>query len=156
MWEPLSSRYVLVNLWLNIILYSVLFAASIGFRWLPPFENLTGYLSVATAIFAFLIPAMTTWGFMSDKKKRFSLREQDISFSSGIFVHRLVTQPMLRVQHVELTRGPIERKAGLASLQVFSAGGSSHTFTIPGLPVEKAKQIRQFILSHGDLTQHDK
>ena len=65
-----------------------------------------------------------------------------------------MSQPITRIQHIELKRGPIERKVGLARLQVFSAGGEMHTFEIPGLPLETAQQLRQFILQHKDMVKH--
>jgi membrane protein YdbS with pleckstrin-like domain len=64
----------------------------------------------------------------------------------------LSCQPILRVQHVEVKRGPFDRWAGLAKLQVFSAGGEMHTFEIPGLPLERAQRIRQYILDHKDVS----
>ena len=60
----------------------------------------------------------------------------------------------MRIQHIEIERGPLERSAGLATLQVFSAGGAHHTFEIPGLTYEKAIELRQFILNHKDVSQN--
>lgn len=94
------------------------------------------------------------YSYFADPKKLYALREQDISYQSGLIFAKTVSQPILRVQHVELKRGPIERNVGLASLQVFSAGGAIHTFEIPGLDYENAEKIRQYILSHKDLNQH--
>lgn len=92
---------------------------------------------------------------LADPKKRYALREQDISYQSGLVFRKTVSQPILRVQHVELKRGPIDRKVGLANLQVFSAGGAMHTFEIPGLAVDTAEDIRQFILAHKDISLHE-
>ncbi|WOH36338.1 PH domain-containing protein [Thalassotalea fonticola] len=91
---------------------------------------------------------------LADPKKRYALREQDISYQSGLVFRKTVSQPILRVQHVELKRGPVDRKVGLANLQVFSAGGAMHTFEIPGLDFETAEDIRQFILAHKDINLH--
>ncbi|WNC68674.1 PH domain-containing protein [Thalassotalea nanhaiensis] len=91
---------------------------------------------------------------LADPKKRYAIREHDISYQSGLVFRKTVSQPILRVQHVELKRGPIDRKVGLANLQVFSAGGAMHTFEIPGLDVETAENMRQFILAHKDINLH--
>lgn len=88
--------------------------------------------------------------YLADQQKKYALRELDLHFTSGLIFRKTVSQPILRIQHVELKRGPIDRKVGLAKLQVFSAGGAMHTFEIPGLPVEDAEAIRQFIISHKD------
>jgi len=96
----------------------------------------------------------TLYSAKADVNKFYSVREQDISYCSGLFFKKTVTQPITRIQHVELKRGPIDRKIGLAKLQVFSAGGALHTFEIPGLLVTEAETLRQFILSHKDSQQH--
>jgi len=96
----------------------------------------------------------TFYKALADVRKFYGLREQDISFTSGVIFKKTVSQPILRIQHVELKRGPIDRKIGLASLQVFSAGGAMHTFEIPGLKLDDAESIRQFILSHKDANHH--
>ncbi len=45
--------------------------------------------------------------------------------------------PYVRVQHVDTTRGPVERAIGLASVVVYTAGTRGADITIPGLrPVE--------------------
>jgi membrane protein YdbS with pleckstrin-like domain len=86
--------------------------------------------------------------------KNYTLRELDLHYASGLFFKKVVSQPITRIQHIELKRGPIERKVGLATLQVFSAGGDMHTFQIPGLPIDTAQQLRQFILQHKDVVKH--
>ncbi|XQW84035.1 PH domain-containing protein [Thalassotalea piscium] len=88
--------------------------------------------------------------YFADQQKKYALRELDLHFSSGLIFRKTVSQPILRIQHVELKRGPVERKVGLAKLQVFSAGGAMHTFEIPGLTLKEAEAIRQFIISHKD------
>jgi len=105
----------------------------------------------AVAILGFLF---TWYSHAYDQAKSYALRELDLHYASGLFFQKVVSQPITRIQHIELKRGPIERKVGLATLQVFSAGGEMHTFQIPGLPVETAQQLRQFILQHKDVVKH--
>ncbi|WP_343856265.1 PH domain-containing protein [Aliiglaciecola litoralis] len=92
--------------------------------------------------------------FITLPYKRYCLREHDLHFASGLVFRKIVSQPILRIQHVELKRGPIERLFNLATLQVFSAGGASHTFEIPGLNKETADRIRYFLLTHKDTLQN--
>ena len=54
--------------------------------------------------------------------------------------------PVRRMQHVDLSRGPIERLFGLATLVVFTAGNEGSAFRVPGLPVELAKELRERIV----------
>ena len=54
-----------------------------------------------------------------------------------------------RVQHVEVTSGPLQRKFGLASLKFFTAGGSSVDLKIEGLLRDDAENLKEFILRRG-------
>jgi len=92
--------------------------------------------------------------YFADKQKFYALREQDLSYMSGLIFKKTVTQPILRIQHIELKQGPIDRKLKLANIQAFSAGGATHTFEIPGLEIKKAEALRQFVLDHKDMNNH--
>ncbi len=95
------------------------------------------------------------FGIFSDKARGYAVREQDISCYYGVIFKKIITQPLLRLQHIELKRGPVERKVGLATIQVFSAGGALHTFELPGLSLQHAEQLRQFMLDHKDVSVHE-
>jgi membrane protein YdbS with pleckstrin-like domain len=155
--EALSPRYAKSNRYIN--LFSMAFIISILFivkfqRFIPLSTEASDVLSFIIFSIAFVGFISTVYTIMADKRKFYSLREQDLNYRSGVIFSKTVSQPMLRIQHVELKRGPIDRKTGLAKLQVFSAGGAMHTFEIPGLPLETAESIRQFILDHKDVNQH--
>ena len=69
----------------------------------------------------------------------------------GILFHEERLVPVRRMQHVDLTRGPIERLFGLATLVVFTAGNEGSAFRVPGLSVAEAQALRDRILrARGD------
>jgi membrane protein YdbS with pleckstrin-like domain len=155
--EPLAHVYGVSNRCISIFLTLFIIAVLLIVQ-LQSFNTLSSdtsdvvsNLMMGVALIGFI---STIYIGLSDKRKLYSLREQDLSYQSGLIFRKTVSQPMLRIQHVELKRGPIDRKIGLAKLQVFSAGGAMHTFEIPGLPIEKAESIRQFILDHRDVNHH--
>ena len=55
--------------------------------------------------------------------------------------------PFNRIQHAEVTQGPIERMFELSVLRVFTAGGSASDIAIPGIRPDEAHRIKEFILS---------
>ncbi|WP_334064589.1 PH domain-containing protein [Alteromonas genovensis] len=152
---PVSKKYRTINLGVcSTVTVLLLGALSVAkhqpwFRVPNDLHNAYPYACLVIFTLGFL---WFTYHFFADKKVRFAVREQDVSKESGLFFRQLSCQPILRVQHVELKRGPLDRWAGLASLQVFSAGGEMHTFEIPGLEIDEANQIRQFILDHKDVS----
>lgn len=150
----LSPKYRTINLSLGAfwggLFLSIIFIGSRGWFFELPEEGITAsYVAYGIVSFFTLWYLLHHW--FADPIKTYALREHDINFESGLIFRKLVSQPLLRIQHIEIKRGPIERKAGLATLQVFSAGGISHTFVIPGLEHEHAIKLRQFILDHKDL-----
>lgn len=85
------------------------------------------------------------FGYLSYFKKKYALREKDVSYRRGIIFHSITTIPLSRIQHSELMRGPLDRFLGLSSVKIYTAGGSSSDITIPGLSVETAEKVREFI-----------
>jgi uncharacterized protein len=148
--ENLSEKYAQINLLVHAIVISIIVLILCVIRFQPFFQLpdlLETFLNYFIAFVAIVLGLLIGfYSYVADKRKTYALREQDLSFSSGLIFRKTITQPILRIQHIELKRGPVERKVGLATLQVFSAGGVSHTFEIPGLPHKRAGQLRQFIL----------
>ncbi|EAR11603.1 putative unknown membrane associated protein [Polaribacter irgensii 23-P] len=79
------------------------------------------------------------------KKRKYAVREKDISYKKGVLLQSLTTVPFNRIQHVEIDQGPIARYFGFVSLSVFTAGDSSDDLKVPGLLKEEAEQIKEFI-----------
>ncbi|WP_371375282.1 PH domain-containing protein [Thalassotalea aquiviva] len=154
--QPLSKKFAPTNRLLNLISILLIAVAILGLLYQPIIPIAKGIDNILHWILWLLCSLgilFTYLLYLADLKKSYALREQDISFRSGLIFEKTVSQPILRVQHVELRRGPIDRKIGLANLQVFSAGGALHTFEIPGLEYQTAEDIRQFILSHKDVNE---
>lgn len=157
-YTPLSRIYVKVNLMCRLVFWLILVSLLLLLYWqpwLPLPQHLELYLpelQLATGTFGLLTSA---YGVIADKKKGYAIREHDFSYRSGVIFKSVVSQPILRIQHVEIKHGPIDRHFGLASLDIFSAGGSMYTFSIPGLPEEKALEIRSYVLTHSDIAAND-
>ncbi len=111
---------------------------------------LWGPVSVAFSVLTMAGLLMAVYRRLADPRKAYALRDHDLSFRSGVWFVSVVTQPIARIQHVELTQGPLERRYDLANVLAFSAGGQQHTFAIPGLKRSEAERLRQFILQHRD------
>ncbi|GHE87840.1 PH domain-containing protein [Thalassotalea profundi] len=151
--QPLAPIYPKVRLALTASIFSILLIIGVlilNQPIIPLPDNATPIIHNILLMIAILAVVILIYIYFADQKKSYALRELDLHFTSGLVFRKTVSQPILRIQHVELKRGPIDRKVGLAKLQVFSAGGALHTFEIPGLPVEDAESIRQFIISHKD------
>ncbi|MBU3994865.1 MAG: PH domain-containing protein [Actinobacteria bacterium] len=69
------------------------------------------------------------------------LREDDLLFRKGIMFERVVAVPYGRLQLVDVTRGPLLRALGLASLKFVTASAATGV-NLPGLRREDAESLR--------------
>jgi len=86
------------------------------------------------------------WPLISVPKKGYAIRDKDILYKSGVFWRTVTAIPFNRIQHVEKSSTPLDRKFNLASLQLYTAGGSGGDLQIHGLPARVAEKLRVFIL----------
>jgi membrane protein YdbS with pleckstrin-like domain len=153
--QPISPKYRIINIAINVFFTCIALAVVLILKlelFFPAPEFIEHTSPLIVGVILGLGGLMAIYHFFADPIIQYAVREQDVHFQAGLFFRKLVSQPILRIQHIELKRGPIERKAGLATLQVFSAGGMSHTFEIPGLEYDKAVALRKFIIDHKDLS----
>jgi len=79
------------------------------------------------------------------RKRSYALRERDLTYKKGWIFSSMITIPFNRIQHTEISRGPIERKYELSTLKIYTAGGATSDLSIPGLEVEEAEQLKEFV-----------
>jgi uncharacterized protein len=61
-----------------------------------------------------------------------------------------VSVPRSRIQHTDVTQGPYERRFGLATLVVYTAGTEHASIPIEGLSHETALAFRDALLARGE------
>jgi membrane protein YdbS with pleckstrin-like domain len=73
---------------------------------------------------------------------RYEVRDEEIDLRHGTVRITRTLVPMLRVQHVDTTQGPLDQALGLATVVVHTAAG---TTTIPALAAGDADRLRDRI-----------
>lgn len=63
----------------------------------------------------------------------------------GWLFHTDTVVPFVRVQHIDVTRGPFDKLFGTATLVVHTAGTHNSIITLPGLSPSRAADIRESI-----------
>ena len=66
-------------------------------------------------------------------------------FKSGVISETTTIVTNNRVQHVALHQGMLSRYFGLASIELFTAGGSASDLKINGLLLEDAKKVKESV-----------
>lgn len=74
-----------------------------------------------------------------------ALRRHDIAYRRGVLFRKVVILPFNRLQHAEVSSGPLQRRYGLTSLKLYTAGASGVDLQIDGLTTESAATLRKHI-----------
>ena len=82
--------------------------------------------------------------------RRWGYREgaRGIRIASGLIVRRDTIVPYDRVQHIDVSRGPIERSCCVSTLTLHTAGSYNSTVDLPGLALDEANRMRDEIRSY--------
>lgn len=76
-------------------------------------------------------------------------RADDLLVRKGIMVRSIVVVPYGRMQYVDVVAGPIQRRLGIAGVQLHTASPATDA-SIPGLPVAEAARLRDQLASRGE------
>ncbi len=79
---------------------------------------------------------------LSYKQWRYEVRETEIELQQGLFIVERTLVPMVRVQHVDISQGPIMKKYGLSSIGISTA---ATVHEIPALENGEAEELRHYI-----------
>jgi uncharacterized protein len=97
---------------------------------------------IALAVLTAGVVAAILWPAARYRRWSFSLGADDVVIRRGVLWRTTSIVPHARIQHVDTTHGPLERKLGLASVVIFTAGTAGAHITIPGLPAADADELR--------------
>ncbi len=73
----------------------------------------------------------------------YEIRDDEVYLRRGVFTEVRTAVPLVRIQHVDSRRGPLERSVGLASCVVYTAGSRGADVRIPGLTPDGANDLRE-------------
>ncbi len=81
------------------------------------------------------------------KRRRYRLDEMGLRIRRGLVWQTEISVPYSRIQHTDVSRGPIERWFGLSTLIVHTAGTENASISLDGLPAPRAYRIRDLLLT---------
>ena len=143
--KRIHKDYLKVLVLTTLVVFLILFLAVFLLETnVDKIANLTylNYFYFALAVVLILFLTAFTIGF---SRRKYVLREKDVTYKSGVLIEKITTVPYSRIQHVEINEAPISRIFKLASLNVFTAGDSSNDLDIKGIKKEEALRIKEFI-----------
>ena len=146
--DPKLKTRGMINMGILSLIFII--ASAIVFFTAP----LTPFIFVSSMSLFFIIMFMI-WPLISYPKKMFALRDHDILYKFGVIWKSFKAIPFNRLQHIEITRSPVDRFLGLATLVFYTAGGSMGDLRINGLTHHHAEEIREHILQIINKDDHE-
>lgn len=109
-----------------------------GWQWVA----VPAVLAVVALVWGlWLIPRnWRAWGYAE--------RDDDLLVKHGVLFRKLSVVPYGRMQFVDVSSGPIERRMGLATVQLHTASPATDA-RIPGLPPDEAARLRDRLAALG-------
>ena len=98
-----------------------------------------------------LLPALGVW--LAHKRYRYTrwlLDGDGFALRRGRLWQSETRVPATRVQHLDLKRGPLERRFGLSTLVIHTAGTRNSSVTVQGLDHGDAERLRDHLARQPD------
>lgn len=131
-------------------------------RWHAAIATL--FVTVAATAFSLPIPGlwplpplvaiggvllMWRWPPISYRHLRFGIDETGIAIESGVIWRSRIALPRVRIQHTDVSQGPLERRYGIGTLKLYTAGSRHTRIELPGLNHDEAIALRDALLAEG-------
>jgi membrane protein YdbS with pleckstrin-like domain len=144
-WQPVSPRYG-IQLRVHLLVYGLAWLALIWVVVLAEERHLRWAVPTSVILVMGFLALMVFWVPRRVRHTRYLLRELDLHMQAGLMWRRTTSVAINRVQHLEITQGPLERSLGLSRLIVYTAGGMKSDLVLPGLVTETAQRLKIQIL----------
>lgn len=90
------------------------------------------------------------WPPVYCRRVSYRVDELGVEIRRGVLFRHLVVVPRSRIQHIDVAQGPIQRKHGLSTLTLHTAGTLNSSVSLTGIAREKALEIRDYLTeNHG-------
>ncbi len=85
------------------------------------------------------------WPAARHKRLRYLVDEGGLRIRRGVFWRKVIWIPISRVQHTDVSQGPVQRRFGLATLTVHTAGTAGASISLAGLEHGIATRLREHL-----------
>ena len=84
------------------------------------------------------------------RRLRFGIDESGIAIERGILWRSRIAVPRARIQHTDVSQGPLQRRFGVGTLKLYTAGSRYTKIELPGLAHAEAIALRDALLAKTD------
>ena len=130
-----------------LILTAISFVGVMGL-WVASRMFLLGVLLLPLWIIAIgaLAWQLQRWPAIAFRHTSYRVDEAGLEIKRGVYWRTTTNVPRSRIQHTDVSQGPLERRHGLGTLVVYTAGTQHSEVKLPGLEFTVAQRIRTHLL----------
>ena len=144
-WTPVSPRLADIRRTvLMVLLLPLTVAVVIGvgllLSWLWALAPAVAATALGAWVWWLVGRNAGSWGYVE--------RDEDLLVRRGVFFRQLVIVPYGRMQQVDVTAGPLDRRFGVARVQLHTAAATTDA-VIPGLVPAEAARLRERLSALG-------
>ena len=154
--RPLDPRHDacerLETRWVCFVLLLLAGSATAFLVWRGAVPSwLRGWLYGGIPLAVVLLYAGSRWYTRAELRvTRWGIDPIALRLRRGVVFRHTIDVPRSRVQHTDVSRGPLERRFGLATLVVYTAGTHNAQLRIGGLSHEDALEARHALIEETD------
>ncbi len=102
------------------------------------------------AVIVGLVVLAWRWPELEHRYTAYRVDDDGLEIQKGVLWRNVINVPRSRIQHTDVSQGPVERNFELSTLHVFTAGTEHSEVTLAGLARERALRIRDHLLTGGE------
>lgn len=116
---------------------------------LVPFVAVAPVIGVALAAAVLTVGMILAYWWPKQRYRylRYGLDEFGLVLQSGVWWRKQITLPRVRIQHSDVSQGPLQRRYGIATLKLYTAGSRYTKIELEGVCHAEALALRDSLVT---------
>ena len=136
------AGYILTACVTTAITIATLISWIVADKWWVPIAMTVAWVLVTGG----LLWVAHAWPPIDYRHQSYCVDARGIEIRHGVFWKSVKNVPKSRVQHIDVSQGPLERRFGLGKLSIYTAGTDYALVALRGLTHDRALLIRDHLL----------
>lgn len=154
MLDPRTIHVQRIAGWIFTAVFAVVALVAVGIVVLVA-DDMPGWLAellplLWLAVIVLLGAHGYRWPVRAYRHASYRMDARGIEIRRGVYWRVAINVPRSRVQHTDVSQGPLERRYGLGTLVIYTAGTDHARVDLAGLEHGEALRLREQLLPSGD------
>ncbi|MEH3033751.1 MAG: PH domain-containing protein [Aeromicrobium erythreum] len=138
-----------LRIWIGVPLLVALLVVGVAAALVPGPTWLRLLLAALAVVLVLGLGWVVWWPPRYQRSIAYAEQEDDLLVTRGVMFKRLVAIPYGRMQFVDVAADPVDRALSIASVTLHTASTETAA-TIPGLPADEARRLRNRLTELGE------